>query len=171
MKNVNKISSSEYIAYIGLFSAFAIIISYIEALIPINIGIPGIKLGLPNVVIVMAIYLMDNKSGLIINLIRIIVVGMLFGNAFSILFSISGAVVSFIAMILLKKTKIFSILGVSVCGGVMHNVAQVLIAGFITDTYGINYYMPFMIIGGIITGVLIGILAMFVYNRCKNIFE
>lgn len=169
MKNLKQLNKSESVAYIGLFSAFAIIISYIEALIPINIGIPGIKLGLPNIVIVLAIYLIDNKAGIIINIIRVLVVGILFGNAFSIIFSMTGALVSYVVMILIKKIKNMSMLGVSVCGGVTHNVAQLIMAAFVADTYSISYYMPFMIIGGLITGVIIGIIAMLIYNRCRNI--
>lgn len=169
MKNLKQLNKSESVAYIGLFSAFAIIISYIEALIPINIGIPGIKLGLPNIVIVLAIYLIDNKAGIIINIIRVLVVGILFGNAFSIIFSMAGALVSYVVMIFIKKIKNMSMLRVSVCGGVTHNVAQLIMAAFVADTYNISYYMPFMIIGGLITGVIIGIIAMLIYNRCRNI--
>lgn len=169
MKEQNNGYSSVYIAKAGLLSAFAIIISYIESLIPINIMIPGIKLGLANIVIVMALYLLDNKSAIIINVIRILVIGMFFGNLFSILFSIAGAFLSFLVMVIVKKINGISIIGISVCGGVSHNVAQIIMAMFVIDTYGIMYYIPFLIAGGVVTGVLIGIVSRIVCDRVKDI--
>lgn len=166
---MNQRYTSKYVASLGLFSAFAVIASYIESLIPIHIGIPGIKIGLPNIIIVLVLYLLDAKSAIIVNIIRIIIVGAMFGNAFSILFSISGAIVSFLIMYLVKKINKISMLGVSVCGGVAHNIAQIVIASFIVKTYNLNYYLPFMIIGGLITGILIGILSMTIYNKICNI--
>ena len=166
---MNRKYTTKYISLIGLLSAFAIIISYIESLIPIDIGIPGVKLGLANIVIVLSIYLLDAKSAIIINIIRIIIIGAFFGNVFSIIFSITGALFSFIVMIILKRIKNGSIMGVSVCGGVSHNLSQLVVASFIVNTYNINYYLPFMIIGGIITGILIGTLSMIIYNRIRKI--
>lgn len=152
-------------AYVGMFSAFAIIISYLESLIPINIGIPGIKPGFANIVMVLAIYCMSYKIAIIINIIRILAIGIMFGNVLSILFSLVGGLLSIFVMALVKRLKYFSITGVSVCGGVAHNIGQILIAGLVTSIYFIPYYLPFMIIGGVITGILVGILAQILYNR------
>ncbi len=163
--------TAKNVALLGLFSAFAIITSYIESLIPIEIGIPGIKLGLANIVIVLVLYLLDAKSAIIVNIIRIIVVGALFGNAFSILFSIAGAVISFLVMLFVKKIKNVSMLGVSICGGVSHNLAQLFVAAFVVDTYNLSYYLPFMLIGGLITGVVIGLTAMAIYSRVYKIIR
>ena len=169
MKNLKKLNKSESVAYIGLFSAFAIIISYIEALIPINIGIPGIKLGLPNIVIVLAIYLIDNKAGIIINIIRVLVVGILFGNAFSILYSLSGGILSFLVMVLLKKTEKFSCISVSITGGISHNIGQIIVAAWIVNSYNVFFYVPVLLFAGLLTGLLIGVIAKEVIVRLKNI--
>lgn len=164
-------SLSHRIAFLGLLSAFAIIISYIEALIPIPIGIPGIKPGLANIVIVMMLYTFGVKEALIINFIRIIVIGIMFGNIMSVTFSVAGALLSLIAMWLVKKLPGISIVGVSICGGVSHNIGQIMIAIFLTNTFSLTYYVPFLIIGGIITGILIGIIANIIYNRLKTRLE
>lgn len=161
-KNIKKM------AYIGLLAAFASVISYIESLIPINIGIPGVKPGLANFVIVIALYEFSVKDAFVINLIRILIVGMLFGNLFSILFSISGAVISLIAMAAVKKIKGISLFGVSVAGGVAHNAGQLLVAAFVVNTYTIGYYIPVLIIAGIITGMLVGIPACAVRKILHN---
>lgn len=150
------------VAYIGLLAAFAVVISYVESLLPINIGIPGVKPGFANFVIVIALYEFNVKDAFMINLIRILIVGMMFGNLFSILFSISGAVVSLIVMALVKKIKGMSLFGVSVAGGVAHNVGQLIVAAFVVNTYTIGYYIPVLIIAGIITGILVGIPASIV---------
>lgn len=145
------------VAYIGLLSAFAIIISYIEMLLPIDLGIPGVKPGLANFVIVIALYEFGIKDAFLINFIRIFVVGMMFGNLFSIIFSIAGAIISLGIMALIKSIKGISIIGVSIAGGVAHNIGQLIIAAFVVNTYSIAYYVPVLIVAGIITGGLVGI--------------
>lgn len=148
---------SQKIAILGLLSAFAIIISYIESLIPINIGIPGVKPGFPNLVIIIVLYSFGIKEAGIVNFIRILIVGFMFGNAISIIFSMAGAVLSLVVMWLVKKLPGVSMLGVSVCGGVAHNIGQIIIAMLITTVYSLTFYIPFLIIGGIITGMLTGV--------------
>lgn len=152
-------------AFIGLFSAFAIIISYIESLIPINIGIPGIKPGFANIVIIIVLYAMNIKSAAMINLIRITIIGIMFGNVLSISFSCAGAVLSMFVMVWIKKIKGVSMIGASVCGGVAHNLGQIAAAATITTVYSLLYYIPFLIIGGIITGIIVGIAADIIYTR------
>ncbi|MCR5100400.1 MAG: Gx transporter family protein [Butyrivibrio sp.] len=147
------------IARSGLLLSIALILSYIESLFPFFYGIPGMKLGLPNMAIVLTMYLFGNSEALIINILRIIISGFLFGNLFGILFSICGALISFLAMLIVKKIDLFSIYGVSVTGGVFHNIAQLFVAAFIVKTSGIIYYMPFLILGGVITGFINGIVA------------
>src|SRR5574344_1175990 len=159
MKDKKQYHKTYYISMIGLFSAFAVIISYIEMLLPINLGIPGIKPGFANLVILLMLYLFDLKSGLLTNFIRILIIGFMFGNAFSILFSLAGAVISTLVMFLAKKIKNISMYGVSVCGGVTHNIAQIIVASFVVNTFSILYYLPILIIAGVITGLLNGILA------------
>lgn len=152
-------------AFLSVMIAFAMILSYIEYLVPFYFGAPGIKLGLANFIIVLMIYRFGWKEALTINVTRIILSGFLFGNLFAVIYSIAGALISFLFMLLIKRIKGFSILGVSICGGVTHNVGQLLIAMFVVQTKGVLYYIPVLLVGGIVTGLLIGILAMQVLKR------
>jgi len=114
---------------------------------------------------------MGAKEAIIINIVRIIVIGLLFGNLFSILFSISGAVLSLLFMYIAKKTKLFSLIAVSIVGGITHNAAQLVVASFVVKTYSILYYIPILIITGVITGLVIGIVANLVKDKIKHIME
>ena len=144
-------------AVFGVFTALALIFSYIELLIPINFGIPGAKLGLANLIIVIVLYKAEWKEALLLSVVRIILSGFLFGNLFGILYSLAGGVLSLAVMALLKKTQIFSIIGVSMAGGVSHNVGQLIMAMLVVETYAVGYYLPVLLIAGLITGTLIGI--------------
>lgn len=144
------------VAVIGVLAAFGAILSYIEAILSFSTGIPGVKIGLANIAVVVALYMYGSKNAFMINIVRIIVVGLLFGNAFSMVFSAVGAIFSFVVMVLFKKTNRFSILGVSTVGGVAHNIGQIMIAALVVDSYSVIYYMPALFIAGIITGVIIG---------------
>lgn len=166
-KNKHNGTTSQKIAILGLLSAFAIVISYIESLIPINIGIPGIKPGFPNLVIIIVLYSFGIKEAGIVNFIRILIVGFMFGNVISIVFSMAGAILSLIVMWLVKKFPGISMLGVSVCGGVAHNIGQIIIAMFVTTVYSLTYYIPFLIIGGIITGMLTGIVGSIIHKNIQ----
>lgn len=172
--NVTAIKSKrkiEKIAIIGVFSAFAAILSYIEVIISFGMFIPGVKLGLANIAIVVVLYIYGYKYALFVNVIRIIVVGLLFTNAFSIAFSLAGALISFVVMLLLKKLDVFSPLGVSVAGGVSHNIGQLLIASFIVSSYSVMNYIPVLMIAGIICGFIIGITSIGVIRYTKNFLE
>lgn len=155
------------ISLLALFTAFAIILSYVESFIPV-IGIPGVKLGLANFAIVIALYLFGAKDALIINILRIMIVGAMFGNLFSILFSIAGALISFLSMFVAKKTEKISIVTVAVLGGVFHNVGQIIVAFFVVENYAVYIYLPVLILAGIITGAIIGSLSNVVYYRVKK---
>ncbi len=160
------------VSLIAMFSAFAIIISYVESFIP-SIGIPGVKLGLANIVIVLAIYVLDVRYAIIIDIVRILVIGFLFGNLFSIYFAFGGAVFSILVMFILKKFFDFSIITVSIFGGVFHNVGQIVVAMIAVGTYNVIYYLPVLMIAGIICGAIVGILARVLYVRtsiiCKRL--
>ncbi len=159
------------LSYLALFSAFAIILSYVEAIIPLQFGIPGVKLGLANFMILLALYYLGPKDAILTNVVRVLVVGFLLGNLFSILFSISGAAFSFLFMFLAKKTGKFSMITVSIIGGITHNIGQIIIAAWVVDTYGILYYIPALMIAGLITGAVIGIVANLVKDKIKNILR
>ena len=155
---------SKKISITALFSAFAVILSYLESFIP-QPGIPGVKLGLANLAVVIALYVVGGHFALIINIVRIIIVGAFFGSLFSILFSIAGALLSFLVMFILKSTNKVSIVTVGICGGTAHNLAQIIIAAFVVDTYSIFYYFPMLLITGIITGCFVGITANLFLKR------
>ena len=146
-------------AILGLILAYAMILSYIESLIPFFGGVPGMKLGLPNMAIVYLIYRYGSAEGIIINVLRIVLTGLLFGSMFGILFSIAGAFISFIVMCASKKADFYDLRGVSVLGGISHNIGQLLIAAFVVKTSGIFYYMPILLISGAVCGYLNGYIA------------
>ncbi len=149
-------SRTERIAIVGVLAAFGAILSYIEAVLSFSTGIPGMKIGLANIAVIVALYMYGTREALCVNVVRIIVVGLLFGNGFSVMFSLAGALVSFIAMVLVKKLDLFSVIGVSTVGGVAHNLGQVVVAMLVVDSYSVIYYVPALFIAGIITGVVIG---------------
>lgn len=151
--------NTKKIATLGVIAAFGAILSYIEAIISFGIFIPGVKLGLANMAVVIAIYIYGYKDAIIINIVRIIVVGLIFGNLFSICFSIAGALISYIVMALLKKTDIFTPIGVSVAGGVAHNAGQLFVAALVIESYSVINYLPVLMIAGLVCGLIIGIVS------------
>ncbi len=146
-------------AYMGLFLSFALILSYVESLIPFSFGVPGVKLGLANLAVLLVLYRYGWKGALALNLARGFLSGFLFGNLFMVMYSLAGAMGSFLAMCLLKGAKGFSIIGVSMAGGVCHNIGQILVAYFVTRTAGVVFYLPTLLAAGLATGLLIGLLA------------
>ena len=145
------------VAYFGVFTALALMFSYIETMIPIQFGVPGIKLGLANIMIVIMLYKSSAKEALLLSIVRIMLSGFLFGNLSSILYSIAGGVLSLGIMTLLKKQGGFSVIGVSVAGGVSHNVGQLIVAMLVVETYQVGYYFPVLLVAGVLTGLGIGV--------------
>lgn len=160
-----KIMNQKKIANLGLFAAVAIIFGYVESLIPFFAGIPGMKLGLANLAVLFILEKYTWKEAALVSVIRIFIIGFMFGNLFSILYSLAGAALSLTVMTLMQKKSGFSILGISVAGGVSHNIGQLLIACLITMTSGLIYYAPALLISGVITGLLIGTLTNEVLKR------
>lgn len=155
-------------AFVGISISLAIIFSYIELLIPFHIGIPGVKIGLANIVIIVVLYLANNKTAIIVSIFRVVLVGFLFSNMYSILYSLAGGIASLCVMILCKKSKKFTIVGVSVIGGVVHNIAQIVVATFIVDNTRILSYLPILLVTGTITGAAIGLVASSVTARIRR---
>ncbi len=149
---------SKRIAQIAVFTALALIFSYIEAIIPVNISVPGVKLGLANIVIVTALYFFGAKEAVGISLIRVVIIGLLFGNVLSLVYSFTGAVLSLAGMIICKRLKL-TIIGVSAVGGVLHNIGQLFAAVVILQSPEIINYYPVLFISGLLTGILIGIIS------------
>ena len=156
-------------AFMGLLLAFALILSYIETLIPFQTGIPGVKLGLANLAVVLSLYLFTWKEAILLTTLKAVLSGLMFGNLFMIIYSLAGALISCMIMILLKKTGGFNVPIVSVAGGVMHNMGQLLVAVFVVETYSIFYYIPVLMIAGLITGLVIGSVAALVLPYIQNI--
>ncbi|NLD19646.1 MAG: Gx transporter family protein [Clostridiales bacterium] len=152
----------------ALMAALALIFSYIEVLIPFNIGIPGIKLGLANIVVIIALYYLGEIYALNINLIRILIAGLLFNGFFGAVYSLAGALLSLLVMILLKKTGVFSLVGVSIAAGVIHNLGQLLVAAFLVSNIKVFVYFPVLIISGVISGAVIGILSHLIIKKLPN---
>lgn len=153
MKKKNKT-----VAFLGLCTTLALILAYVEILLgPVFPAVPGIKMGLPNIIIIFLLYRMGPLSAMCVSLLRIILVGILFGNAMSFLYSLAGAVLSLVVMIVLLRLDIMSAVGVSVAGGVTHNLGQVLAAMLLLDTSELAYYMAVLTVTGTIAGILVGI--------------
>ena len=150
-------------------TALTLIFSYVETLIPVNLGIPGAKLGLANLVIVIVLYKTDFKEALLLSVTRVVLAGFIFGNLFSILYSLAGAVFSLMVMNVLKTKKTLSVIGVSIAGGASHNLGQLIIAAIVVETYQVGYYLPFLLIAGVITGALIGITSREVLKRVRDV--
>ena len=156
-------------AFFGVFTALALILSYVEMLIPINFGIPGAKLGLANLIIVIVLYKTDWKEALLLSVTRIVLAGFIFGNMFSILYSLAGGILSLAVQAVLKKQGGFSVAGVSIAGGVSHNIGQLIVAMIVVETYQVGYYLPVLLISGLLTGLLIGVISGEVLKRIRQI--
>ncbi|MDF2611759.1 MAG: putative rane protein [Lachnospiraceae bacterium] len=159
---------SKRTATYGLLIALAFILSYIETLIPIPFAVPGMKMGLANLVVITGLYAMGGKQAFVLSMIRIILVGFTFGNLSTMAFSIAGGLLSWFLMLIFMKTKWFSIVGVSIIGGISHNIGQILVSIYIVDNLNIAYYLPFLLITGVVTGTLIGMLGALIVKRLKN---
>lgn len=154
-------------ALTGMLIAAAFIFSYLESMLPVLFGIPGIKPGLANIVVLVAIYKLGIGNAAGLSLFRAVLSGFMFGNMYSILYSFTGAVISFLVMLILKKTDRFSMAGVSIAGGVMHNIGQITVAFFVLGE-AVFYYLPFLMISGIISGCLVGIIGSLIMKVLKK---
>lgn len=162
---------SKKVAMAGMFTALAMIFSYVEVLIPINLGIPGMKLGLANLVVVVTLYTMGVPMAFAVSMIRIMLVSMTFGSFSAMLYSMAGGILSFCGMALLKKVPNFSVIGVSLLGGVLHNVGQLLVAMAVVENINLIAYLPPLMITGMVTGILIGIVSAQVIPRIKKVLH
>lgn len=162
---MDRYSKTKYIGYGAILTALAMIFSYVEAILPFAIGIPGVKLGIANIVVVIALYKFGIKMALTINVIRIFISGFLFSGTFGILYSLAGGILSFVAMLIIRKFKCFSIVGVSMTGGVFHNVGQLLTAAFLVSNLKMFVYFPVLLFSGLVTGIINGIVAGLVLEK------
>lgn len=158
------------ISFLGVSAALAVILSYLEAMIPpIFAAVPGIKLGLANIVIIAVFYKFSFSDAAIIHIVRLLVTSMLFGNAMTLVYSVAGAALSLIMMFIFKKLDFFSMVGVSIIGAVSHNIGQVFVAVFLFERSELWYYLIMLTIFGTVAGVFIGIAGALVYKSIRKI--
>lgn len=150
---------------LALLVSLALILSFVESQIPSFTAIPGVKMGLPNIVVVFALYRLGGRAAAGVSLVRVALVSVLFGSGAAFLYSLSGAALSFLGMVLLKRTGRFSYIGVSVAGGVLHNCGQILTASVMLETNLFLYYLPFLLLSGTLAGVAVGLLSAAMVRR------
>ena len=153
------------VARYGLLIALAFIFSYIESVIVVPVPVPGIKLGLANLVVVAALYRTGGKSAAVVSVIRVVLAGLTFNNPVMMLYSLAGCSLSLLLMVLLKRTERFSIVGVSVAGGAAHNLGQIAVAAFMLETSALFYYLPALLVSGCVAGIVIGITGAEIVKR------
>ena len=157
------------LALSAMLAALALIFSYVEALIPIPVPVPGIKLGIANLVIVMAIYKLGFRYAFTINCVRIVIAGLLFSGVFGMFYSFAGGILSILIMYLLYKTGWFSMVGVSMAGGVAHNLGQLITACLIVSNVRLMSYFSILLFSGLFSGIAVGVLATLIYRRLPDI--
>ena len=162
-------NNTKKLALLSMMITFAIILSYVESKIPTFVAIPGVKIGLANIVVIFVLYRLGLKAAIVISGVRVLVISMLFGNPISMIYSIAGAVLSLAVMFILKKLTPLKEVALSVVGGVMHNVGQIAVASFILDTNVVMYYLPFLILSGTIAGIGVGVAAALLIVKTKKI--
>lgn len=164
--------SNRKIAWMGMFVAAAFVLGYIESMLPISFGIPGIKLGLSNIVVMLCLYQCSLKQTFTIAILRIVLTGLTFGNLSMMLYSLAGGMLSLFTMLILKKSDKFSVYGVSIAGGVCHNLGQILVAVVVLQQKALLlYYLPFLFVAGCVSGACIGFVAARLIKRLHGITE
>lgn len=155
----------------GMLIALAFIFSYLESLLPLQLPVPGMKLGLANIVVVMALYCWGEKEAFVLSAVRILLVSLTFGNMAAMIYSLAGGALSLLMMIVVRRMKWFDTVGVSIVGGVFHNVGQIVVAIVILETQKLLYYLPVLVVSGVVTGALIGIAGGELVKRLKKILR
>ena len=164
-------SKSKKVAFYGIFTALAIIMGYVESMVPVPVPIPGIKLGLANVITVIVLYYMGAKASIGISLIRIFVSSLLFSGFAGFLYSLAGCILSIAVMIAAKRTDKFGINGISMLGGVAHNTGQIVVACLVVNNFKLMLYYPALLISGVITGLIVGVVAGYSLDYIKKIIR
>ena len=153
------------IVLLGFALCVALILSYIETLIPFGFGIPGIKLGLANLIVLIILYMDMPIEAIMVSMARIILMGLLFGSLSSMIYAFFGGMLSFLCMYLFRRFNRFSPIGVSCLGGIMHNVGQLIVASLVVRTNIFAFYFPYLLLAGLLTGLLIGVIGNTVISR------
>lgn len=171
MSSIKNRSRVRTVTTCGILTALAMIFSYIETLVMLPVPVPGIKLGIANIAVITVLYIIGWKEAVAVNAIRITLTAVLFGNLNSFLFSMAGGILSMAVMIGLKRSGLFSVVGVSVAGGVVHNIGQIIAAVFLMESPAIAYYLPVLLAAGVITGIIIGAVGGLVTKRVAPVFR
>lgn len=165
-------SIARRVATAGILATLALIFSYVEAILPFNVGIPGVKLGLANLVVVITLYELDARYAIAVNVVRVLIAGLLFSGLYGMLFSLVGCAASFLIMLLLFKTGRFSIIGVSMGGGVAHTLGQLVVAMVMVSNLRLSYYFPILLFSGLVSGIIVGIGSNILISRLpKHLFH
>ena len=152
---------------LAVIVSVAMILSFVESRIPAFVAIPGVKVGLANIAVIFALYKLGWREAIAVSVIRVLLVALLFGSVVSLAYSIAGAVISLSLMILLKKIGVFTEVAVSVVGGITHNVGQILVAFLLLETKVVFYYLPFLLVSGVIAGIAVGVASALLIKRIK----
>ena len=168
---MKKNKSAHMAALYGMLIALAFVLSFVESLIPISLGIPGVKLGLANLVTVVGLYTVGTAGTVVISLLRIVLTGFTFGNLFAMLYSLAGWGLSIVVMVICKKKKWFGTSGISILGGIGHNIGQITVAAFVVKQAGVFFYLPMLLIAGTAAGLVIGILGAMIISRIKEVIK
>ena len=171
MKNEQKIKR---LCIYGLLIALAFVLSYLESLIPlaaVGFFVPGMKIGLANIVVMVALYTMGARDAFALALIRILLVAATFGNSVSMIYSLGGGLLSYAVMVLLKKAGVFGMVTVSIAGGIFHNVGQIVMAMLVLENAGVMAYLPVLFVSGSVTGLVIGLLGGEVAKRIRGVMK
>lgn len=157
--------STKKLTILSLLLGMALILSYIESLIPYNFVIPGIKIGLCNIAIIFTLYKLGIKEAFIVSLLRVLIMGILFNNGITFIYSLIGAILSLFSMYIIKRFNLLDEYGVCITGAIFHNIGQLLAAYILLNTSTVIYYLPYLLLSGVITGFIIGTLAYMMIKR------
>jgi len=162
-------TSAQNAALFGILTALALVLGYVESLVPVYLGAPGVKLGLANLVTMVGLYCMGTKETALISVVRVLLSGILFGPPSAI--GLAGTALSLTVMALCKRFRLFGMVGVSILGGVAHNIGQFLMAAFVVNTFGVFSYLPVLLTAGCAAGALIGLLGGILVGRVNRLFR
>ena len=163
MRNAN----AKHTAVFALLTALALVLSWVESLVPLSLAVPGIKMGLPNIAVVFALYRLRAHDAAGIALLRLALSALLFGNLFSLAYSAAGAALSLLVMLGLKRTGAFGLTAVSVAGAVSHNLGQIAVGALLLETGRLVFYLPALIVSGVIAGLCVGLMSALLVKRVK----
>ena len=156
------------IAKTGMLLSISLVLSYLEMVLPVMVAVPGVKIGLANIITMLLLYRTDVKTTLTFTCVRVLLAGILFAGVSGIIYSLAGGVCCVLVMSLLKRVPIFSVLGVSMAGAIAHNMGQIVIAIIVMENIHIVYYLPVLCISGVISGLLVGYLTFVIMRRYRD---